>query len=252
MKEMIYGERMENPGVLYSGDYKGHKFAILNLGTHPTAYVEDKIGLMGYEDFRLKEISVHGGFTFHDTGYWGNESEKISWLGWDYAHCDDFMGYYSIDNPFYYQSKQWTTAEIYEDVKRIIEQIIEAEQYAETDEAKSIQAMLEDCRKAYYDYSQAEEICRTLYLKGYGRTEEQIKVNINNLIKVKITDYGEEHLIEKMGFRSFRDFEKSKKQADGYYILQFHEFMYYFGELLYVGNPHLPCEVNILYYYQED
>ena len=76
MKEMIYGERMENPDVLYSGEYRGHKFAILNLGTHPTAYVEDKIGLMGYEDFRLNEISVHGGFTFHDTGYWSNESEK--------------------------------------------------------------------------------------------------------------------------------------------------------------------------------
>lgn len=78
------------------------------------------------------------------------------------------------------------------------------------------------------------------------------KVNINNLIKVKITDYGEEHLIKKMGLRSFRGFEKYKKQADGYYILQFHEFMYYFGELLYLGNPHLPCEVNFLYYYQED
>lgn len=47
MKEMIYGERMGNPDVLYSGEYRGHKFAILNLGTHPTAYVEDKIGLMG-------------------------------------------------------------------------------------------------------------------------------------------------------------------------------------------------------------
>ena len=158
------------------------------------------------------------------------------------------MGYY----PFYYQAKQWTTAEIYEEVKGVIEQIIGVEGYANSDEAKSIQAMLEDCRKAYYDYSQAQEICSILYQKGYRQTEKEIKVNLNNLIKVKITDYGEEHLIEKMGLRSFRDFEKSKKQADGYYILQLHEFMYYFGELLYTGNPHLPCEVNILYYYQED
>lgn len=78
------------------------------------------------------------------------------------------------------------------------------------------------------------------------------KVNLNNLIKVKITDYGEEHLIEKMGLRSFRKFQEFNKQEDGYYKLQFHEFMYYFGELLYMGNPHLPCEVNFLYYYQED
>lgn len=175
MKEMIYGESKENPDVLYSGEYRGHKFAILNLGSHPTAYVEDKIGLIGYEDFRLNGISVHGGFTFHDTGYWGNDSEKISWLGWDYAHSGDFMGYYSTDNPFYYSSKQWTTAEIYEEVKGVVEQIIEAEQYAKTDEAKSIQAMLEDCREAYYDYSQAEKICRILYQKGYRKQSEAEK-----------------------------------------------------------------------------
>lgn len=179
MKEMIYGESKENPDVLYSGEYRGHKFAILNLGSHPTAYVEDKIGLIGYEDFRLDGISVHGGFTFHDTGYWGDESEKISWLGWDYSHSGDFMGYYSIDNPFNHQEKQWTTAEIYEEVKSIIEQIIEVEQYVETDEAKSIQAMLEDCREAYYDYSQAQEICRMLYQKGYRRTEKQINKSKN-------------------------------------------------------------------------
>lgn len=86
----------------------------------------------------------------------------------------------------------------------------------------------------------------------YGEKMKTCKVNLNNLIKVKITDYGEEHLIKKMGLRSFRNFEKYNKQADGYYILQLHEFMYYFGELVYTGNPHLPCEVNILYYYQED
>lgn len=166
MKEMIY-EKDSKCEVLFDGEYKNHKFAILNLGTHPTAYVEDKVGLTGYEDFRLDGVSVHGGFTFHDTGYWGDESEKISWLGWDYGHYGDFMGYYSPDKPFYYSSKQWTTAEIYEEVKGVIEQIIEVEKYANSGEAKFIQAMLEDCREAYYDYSQAEKIYRILYQKGY-------------------------------------------------------------------------------------
>lgn len=147
----------------------------MNLGTHPAAYVEDKIGLIGYEDFWLKGISVHGGLTFHDTGYWGKASEKISWFGWDYAHSGDFMGYYSTDRPSYYFSKQWTTAEIYEEIKAVIEQIIEVEKYANSDEAKFIQTMLEDCREAYYDYLQAEEICRALYQKGYRRTEKEIE-----------------------------------------------------------------------------
>lgn len=172
MKKMIYGESREIPDVLYSGEYKNHKFVILSLGSHPTAYVEDKIGLIGYEDFRLNGISVHGGFTFHDTGYWGDESEKISWLGWDYTHWDDFMGYYSIDNPFYYQTKQWTTAEIYEEVKGVIKQIIEAEKYANSDEAKYIQAMLEDYREVYYADSQTEAICRMLYQKGYRKESD--------------------------------------------------------------------------------
>lgn len=172
MKEMIYGAGKYTPEVLYEGEYKNHKFAILSLGTHPTAYVEDKIGLIGYEDFRLNGISVHGGFTFHNTGHWGNDSEKISWLGWDYAHLGDFMGYYSTDNSFYYSSKQWTTAEIYEEVKSVIHQIIKVEGYENSDEAKCIQAMLEDCKEAYYGYSQAGEICRVLYQKGYRKESD--------------------------------------------------------------------------------
>lgn len=175
IKQMVYSESREIPDVLYEGEYKNHKFAILSLGTHPTAYVEDKIGLIGYEDFRLNGISVHGGFTFHDTGYWGDESKKILWLGWDYAHSGDFMGYYSTDNPFYWWAKQWTTAEIYEEVKGVIKQIIKVEGYANSDEAKYTQAMLEDCEHAYYDYSQAKEICRVLYQKGYRRTEKEIE-----------------------------------------------------------------------------
>lgn len=85
------------------------------------------------------------------------------------------MGYYSPDKPFYYSSKQWTTAEIYEEVKGVIEQIIEVEKYANSGETKFIQAMLEDCREAYYDYSQAEKICRILYQKGYRKESDTVK-----------------------------------------------------------------------------
>ena len=95
------------------------------------------------------------------------------------------MGYYSTDNPFYYQTKQWTTAEIYEEVKSVIEQIIEVEEYVNSDEAKLIQDMLKDCREAYYDYSQAVEICRILYQKGYRKQSDAAREIIEMLKAAK-------------------------------------------------------------------
>lgn len=61
MKEMTYS-KYRTKEVLYEGEYKGHKFVILSLGNHPTAYVEDKIGAVDYDDIRLDDVEVHGGF----------------------------------------------------------------------------------------------------------------------------------------------------------------------------------------------
>ena len=118
MKEMVY-EKRKKPEVLYNGEYIGHKFVIISLGSHPTAYVENKMAITDYCDCRLDNVKVHGGFTYCDTGYWSSESKKTLWLGWDYAHCND---YYYTDPP--YPGKQWTTAEIYDEVKSVINQII--------------------------------------------------------------------------------------------------------------------------------
>lgn len=70
MKEMVYSaDRIIK--VLHNGEYRGHKFAILNLGTHPTAYVECKLDdCNSYGDERLDEISVHCGFTYLGRAYW--------------------------------------------------------------------------------------------------------------------------------------------------------------------------------------
>lgn len=120
MKEMVYGLRKKCK-ILYSGEYKGHKFAIINLCSHPTAYVENKMGITDYYDCRLDNVDVHSGFTYCDTGYWDEESKKTSWLGWDYAHYGDFIYGNTLSG------KQWTTAEIYEEVKSVIDQIIAVE-----------------------------------------------------------------------------------------------------------------------------
>ena len=58
IKQMVYGGR-EKTEVLCEGRYKNHKFAILSLGTHPTAYVENKLNITNYNDFRLKNVEVH-------------------------------------------------------------------------------------------------------------------------------------------------------------------------------------------------
>lgn len=120
MKKMVYG-RAKKCEVLYSGEYKGHKFAILNLWHHPTAYVENKMDIIDYDDFRLNDVRVHGGFTYCDTGYWDEKSKETSWLGWDYAHFGD----YCYGDTWF--SKQWTTEEIYDEVKTAIDQLIAVE-----------------------------------------------------------------------------------------------------------------------------
>lgn len=121
MKEMVY-QKDRKIQVLYSGEYKGYKFAILNLGVHPTAYIENKNGFYEYDEANEKtynESFPHGGFTFLGKCYW-DENDKTEYLGWDYAHCDDFSGYYTPESGLY-DTKQWTTAEIYEDVKKTID-----------------------------------------------------------------------------------------------------------------------------------
>lgn len=125
MKEMIYGFR-KNPEVLYSGEFKDHKFAIISLGSHPTAYVENKMNIIDCDDSRVDYVRVHGGFTYCDIGYWDEESKKTSWLGWDYAHYGDYVySYYSDVMPWL--DKKWSTTEIYGEVISVIEQIIAVE-----------------------------------------------------------------------------------------------------------------------------
>lgn len=123
MKEMIYTPERKCE-ILHKGEYKGYKFYILNLGTHPTAYVECKLeNCNSYKDERLDDISVHWGFTYYGSAKW-NKEDKAIYLGWDYAHYGDYSGYeVKFPEDISWDSKKWTTAEIFEDVKSVIEQI---------------------------------------------------------------------------------------------------------------------------------
>ena len=123
MKEMVYSaDRFKE--VLHSGEYKGYKFCVMSLGTHPTAYVECKLeNCNSYNDERLDDISVHCGFTYLGKAYW--DDDGVIYLGWDYAHYCDYAGYeMRLPSHLHTGGKKWTTAEIFEEVKAVIDQLI--------------------------------------------------------------------------------------------------------------------------------
>lgn len=132
MKEMIYKQNREIE-ILFEGKYKDYQFYILSLGTHPTAYVEvpstSKLFGKGYFDIERMNINidVHGGLTFSED-HLQRIKENTWFIGWDYAHCDDYTGDEEIyPRMFRRGGKKWTTEEIFEEVKGAIDQIIEVD-----------------------------------------------------------------------------------------------------------------------------
>ena len=61
IKEMIYqAERKQE--IIFDGKYKGYQVYILNLGTHPTAYIEipkeSKLFGLSYDAIYEKDIDI--------------------------------------------------------------------------------------------------------------------------------------------------------------------------------------------------
>lgn len=124
MKEMIYKETNEIE-LLYNDIYKEHHFYIISYGTHPCCYVEipSKSKIFKEDYWDLESIDVHGGLTYSskDLHIGINTILNNSWfIGWDYAHLDDYIGF--LDS---IGGKKWTTNEMIEECKNIINQIIE-------------------------------------------------------------------------------------------------------------------------------
>ena len=132
MKKMEY-QVTRKIELLFDQEYKGYHFYILNLGTHPTAYVEITKGnkLFGktYNEIYKDEIDieVHGGLTYSRDHLFLDKDiiKSNSWfIGWDYAHYDDYYCYDELYLQFAIGGYKWTTEEIIEDCKNVIEQII--------------------------------------------------------------------------------------------------------------------------------
>ena len=123
MKAMIYlASPIREGDVLERNIYEGYEYAVINYGTWPCAYVRipETHPLYG-ENYDSLNIACHGGLTFSgipkfaDDGYW---------IGWDYAHYDDFTGYALSIND---DAKMWTTEEMIDECVDVIGQLMEYE-----------------------------------------------------------------------------------------------------------------------------
>ena len=136
IKPMIYQTKRKIE-LLCKDKYKNYNYYVLNLGTHPTAYIEiskeDKLYGKSYDEiYRIGcDIDVHGGLTYSDNELMGISSDNW-FIGWDYAHCNDYCGY-EEDMPESIRTygKKWTTEEIIDECKNAIDQIIEFEENLE-------------------------------------------------------------------------------------------------------------------------
>ena len=119
--------------ILLEENYRGYTFYILNLQTHPTAYIvlNDTSQYFRRPYDECAQIQCHGGITYSkDSLLWDGKivpSSPDTWvIGWDYAHSGD---YYSFSNntpdPMFQspEHKKWTTSEIREEVLDVIEQL---------------------------------------------------------------------------------------------------------------------------------
>lgn len=134
MIEMEYKPiRLTNPIVLANGTKGKYVYFVLNMGTHPCAYVGIPKGSRFYNvSYDMVPVLCHGGLTFgeiHTASIFNNTEERY-FIGWDYGHLGDFIGYalddfifdifdLSDDN----DDKKWTTSEMVEECLDVIDQL---------------------------------------------------------------------------------------------------------------------------------
>lgn len=124
MKEMFYQATMlKTPEQIAKGNYNGFDYYVLNLGTHPCAYIdvtETDLNGVFYDDI---DLECHCGLTY--SREYLNTVDKKGWfIGWDYAHHCDFAGYYLNSPAMSLPGKMWTTQEIVNEYKKVIDRLV--------------------------------------------------------------------------------------------------------------------------------
>lgn len=165
MKEMKYSKERKIE-VLATGYCFGLLYYILNLGTHPTAYIK----MPGSINIDNDKLDVHGGITYSENHLWISENQKIDgeFIGWDYGHYGDYAGYEEIlPKEIRTGGKKWTTTEIYKEVREVCYQIKkggkimnEKAKYTEVNEEQNNR--IDDVRNMFSDvYDFIESNCKS-------------------------------------------------------------------------------------------
>ena len=109
--------------ILSAGEYKGVKYWIVSMGTHPCAYID----VTDLPEYFLHDAPIHGGVTYDedflmnvwDEAFDGFCRGKKRFVGWDYAHAGDYIETPSrtFAHPGLFGRKKWTTEEILKEIK---------------------------------------------------------------------------------------------------------------------------------------
>ena len=93
-------------------------------GRHPCCYITFPgiERLNGVDDERIQGLHVHGGFTFYGKQPFIDSGSDI-WLGWDYAHYNDYIyNKRGVLDPTSGE-KAWTMKELIEEIHKVKEQL---------------------------------------------------------------------------------------------------------------------------------
>jgi hypothetical protein len=111
------------------GKFYNIPYVILDLGSHPTAYVGlrkshrvVKISKGNYDNVMMLNVGPHGGFTYSGDNSFEQVYFGYYWFGWDYGHYGDYQ---EFPDSVFGKGKKWTHGEILKEVLQIIIQLKE-------------------------------------------------------------------------------------------------------------------------------
>ena len=139
MREIKYGT---GPNVYEKGVYSGYSYYITEGFLNPCAYVvvPKKIGKKENPLYKMSRsdmyfLPTHGGVTYKRDDFMFDKIDREHFvIGWDYGHGMDFIYFDTqlvLEDSFFEEYNKgkhvWTGKEIREDVKRVIDALLEVE-----------------------------------------------------------------------------------------------------------------------------